>query len=381
MKYFRLVLAQLFAKKTRTILTLLSLTMAFLLFGLLQAVNVAFNSAGTSTGAQRLITQARVSFTQALPIRLLPQIEAVPGIAAVMYQAWFGAYFKDPRIPVPAFAVDPARLRAVDDRWTLADAHWRDFENTRTGMIAGRKLAEKEGWSVGQKIPVNSNLWPQKDGGKVWAFDLVGVFDGKDEDTQRQTQHIYVNFSYFDEARQYGTGLAGMYISRLVNADDASKVSSVIDKMFENSADETKTMTDKEFILNFLKQLGDIGLIVNSILAAVFFTILLLTGNTMAQSVRERIPQFAVLKTLGFTDGRIAWMVLLETALLIAFGAAMGLGLANLISALVSADAPPVNLTVWAYAGIAVLSLALLVGLPPAIRAARLKIVDALAGR
>jgi len=383
MKYFRLVLSQLFARKTRTILTLLSLLMAFLLFGLLQAVNVAFSGATSIDGASRIVTQSRVSFTSALPLRLLPQIEAVDGVEAVMYQQWFGSYFQEPRQQVFGFAVDPRRLRQVRTEWQLPSDQWDAFANTRASMIAGTELAEIYGWKVGDKIPLSSNIWPQADGNMSWELDLVGIYDSSDPATAPQA--AYINFDYFDEERQFGKGGAGIYVSKLGDPKYAERVSAEIDKMFENSADETKSQSEQEFNLNFVRQFGDINLIVNAILGAVFFTILLLTGNTMAQSVRERIPQLAVLKTLGFTDGTVQMLVLAEAFLLIAIGALLGMITATILGASflgnLGGSGNAINGQVWLYAMLSVIGLALLVGLPPAWRARRLKIVDALAGR
>ncbi len=383
MKYFRLVLAQLFARKTRTILTLLSLLMAFLLFGLLQAVNVAFSRGASVEGASRVVTQARVSFTTPVPLRHVAQVEAVPGVSAVMYQQWFGAYYQQPRQQVVTFAVDPLRLRAVIGEWEMPDDQWQAFANTRTGIIVGKNLAERFGWKVGEKLPLNSNIWPQQDGNMAWIFDIVGIFDSSDPASQPGL--AYIHFDYFDEARQFGKGGAGILVSRLENPKDAETVSQAIDALFLNSSDETKSQSEQEFNLNFVRQLGDIGLIVNAILGAVFFTILLLTGNTMAQAVRERIPQLAVLKTLGFSDSLVQWLVLAEAFMLIGLGALLGMGVATVIgiqfTGFLGGGGSVVDLTVWAYALAAVIVLALVVGLPPALRARRLNIVDALGGR
>lgn len=383
MKYFRLVLAQLFARKTRTILTLLSLLMAFLLFGLLQAVNVAFSQSASIEGASRVVTQARVSFTQALPMRHVAQVEAVPGVEAVMYQQWFGAYYQEPRQQLVTFAVDPLRLREVIGEWEMPDEQWQAFANTRTGIILGKNLADRFGWKVGDKLPLNSNIWPQQDGSMAWIFDIVGIFDSSDPASPPGVG--YINFDYFDEARQFGKGGAGILVSRLENPKDAETVSQAIDALFMNSSDETKSQSEQEFNLNFVRQLGDINLIVNAILGAVFFTILLLTGNTMAQAVRERIPQLAVLKTLGFSDSLVQWLVLAEAFVLIGLGALLGMGVATVIgmafTGFLGGSGSVVDVTVWAYAIVAVIALALAVGLPPALRARRLNIVDALAGR
>jgi putative ABC transport system permease protein len=380
------VLANLFHKKTRTWLTLLSVVMAFVLFGLLQSLNLVFSASPDFIGATRLVTQSRVSFTQSLPMRMVPEMDAIPGVQRVMYQQWFGAVFRE-NPQIFAFAVDPVRLHEVYPEWVMPEEHWNAFRDTRTGMIAGRKLAEQYGWKVGDKIPLQSNIFPQKNGSKDWTFDLVGIYDGKDDQWQQQTAGgMYINHAYFAEATQFGGGNAGIFVLRLEDPDMAESVAMTVDKRYENSADETKTQTEKDFQVGFLKQLGDIGLIVRWILFAVFFTLLLVVGNTMAQSVRERVPQFAVLKTLGFSDNSVLGFVLAETVALCAIGGLVGLSLATLLGAAVSKVAGPmlpmaVDGRVWLTGLVAIVVLSLVVGLLPALRARRLKIVDALAGR
>ena len=343
------IVANLFRRKLRTTLTLLSVICAFLLFGLLQAVNVLLKADVSFVGATRLITQAKVSFTQPLPIRLLPQIEAVPGVQAVANSLWFGGVVGD-NSPIAAFAVDPRRLRSVSPQWVLPEEQWRAFDATRTGMIAGRLLAQQYGWKIGSKVPIRSNIFPQHNGSKDWIFDLVGIFDGRDAAAQNQTARVYLNYAFVDEANQFGRGMAGFYILRLANADQAQSIAQAVDQMFENSPDETRTQTEQDFIVNFVKQIGDIGLIVRWILFAVFFTLLLVVGNTMAQAVRERIPELAILKTLGFSNGSVLGFVFAEAMVLCAAGGIIGLGLATLASFAVASatNVPlPVDYRVW----------------------------------
>ncbi len=377
------VFANLFRKKTRTTLTLLSVMTAFLLFGLLQAVNVLFSAGADFVGATRLVTQARVSFTTPLPLRLLPQIEAVPGVDEVMWQQWFGGVWQE-NTPLIFFAADPQRMRAVYPEYVMSDDQWKAFETTRTSMIVGRQLADKYGWKIGDKVPIASNIFPQKDGSKAWTFDLVGIYDGKDEQWQRQTNVGWINFAYFDEANQFGSGRAGTYTLKLADPDQAEQVAQAIDKMFENSPDETKTQTERDFNIGFFKQIGDIGLIVRWILFAVFFTLLLVVGNTMAQSVRERVPELAILKTLGFSDASVLGFVLAEALLICIIGGLVGMGIATLLGNMVSSSGNfplAVDGRVWITGLAAMLLMSIAVGLLPALRAQRLKIVDALAGR
>ncbi len=379
------VIANLFRKKTRTILTILSVIMAFLLFGLLQSLNSIFNSGGDFVGATRLMTQARVSFTQALPLSMVPKLESVPGVARVAYSQWFGGVWQE-NTQVFTFAVDPVRYHDVYPEWVMPEEQWKAFEQTRTSMVAGKMLADKYGWKVGQKIPLSSNIYPQKGGSKSWVFDLVGIYDGKDDAWKKRTNQIFINHDYFDEANMFGKGRTNFYILELTPGTDAATVSKTVDAMFENSPDETKTQTEKEFQLSFVKQIGDIGLIVRWILFAVFFTLLLVVGNTMAQSVRERIPELAVLKTLGFSDGSVLGFVLAEAVALCLVGGLIGLTLATLLGAMVEQGTGGqfqlnVNGVIWAIGIGTILVMSLVVGLLPALRARSLKIVDALAGR
>jgi putative ABC transport system permease protein len=379
------VIANLFRKKTRTILTILSVIMAFLLFGLLQSLNSIFNAGGDFVGATRLMTQARVSFTQALPLSMVPKLESVPGVARVAYSQWFGGVWQE-NTQVFTFAVDPLRYHDVYSEWVMPEEQWKAFEQTRTSMVAGKMLADKYGWKVGQKIPLSSNIYPRKGGSKSWAFDLVGIYDGKDDAWKKQTNQVLINHDYFDEANMFGKGRTNFYILRLTPGTDAAAVGKTVDAMFENSPDETKTQTEKDFNLSFVKQIGDIGLIVRWILFAVFFTLLLVVGNTMAQSVRERIPELAVLKTLGFTDGSVLGFVLAEAVALCLVGGLIGLTLATLLGAMVEQGTGGqfqlnVNGAIWAIGIGTILVMSLVVGLLPALRARSLKIVDALAGR
>jgi len=380
------VIANLFRKRTRTILTLLSVIMAFVLFGLLQSVNSLFNAGSNFVGATRLMTQARVSFTQPLPISMVPKLEAVPGVARVAYSMWFGGIWQE-NTPLFVFAIDPLRYHDVYPEYVMPQSQWQDFAHTRTGIIVGKLLADKYGWRIGQKIPISSNIYPQKDGSKAWAFDVVGIFDGKDDAWRKQTNVAFINADYFDEANQFGLkGRTNFFIIRLSGDKPAETVSKTIDAMFENSPDETKTQTEKDFNLGFVKQIGDIGLIVHWILFAVFFTLLLVVGNTMAQSVRERIPELAVLKTLGFSDGAVLSFVLAEAFVLCLVGGLVGLVIASALGALVAkgtGGAFQVELDggVWTIGVLAIVAMSLAVGLLPALRARRLRIVDALAGR
>lgn len=376
------VVANLFRRKGRTALTLLSITTAFLLFGLLQAVNVLFDRPADFIGITRLITQARVSVIQPLPIRLLPQIQSVPGVQHVAWVLWLGGKIKD--TPIFALAADPVGIRQVSPQWVMSDPEWQAFAHTRTSMIAGRLLAQQHGWKIGDRIPIQSTFVPQRNGSRDWAFDLVGIFDGKDKTAQKATQRLYVNYGYVDEGNANGRGDVSFFVMSLTDPALAGAAASTIDAKFENSPDETKTQTEQDFTVAFVRQIADIGLIVRWIMFAVFFTLLLVVGNTMAQAIRERVPELAVLKTLGFSDGAVLGMVFAEAVALCTIGGVVGLTLATLAGFAVAelANFPlAVNYRVWGAGFVAIALLSVATGLLPALRARRLSIVDALAGR
>ena len=386
MRYLPLLWAGLFRKKIRTILTLLSVFVAFLLFGLLQAVTMAFESGADSADAKRLLTTARYSIIELLPLSYLRRIEQVPGVVGVACAEWFGAKYQNESNAFPVFAVDPQRYLDMYSEFTLAHDQRQAFIKTRTGAVAGKRLVERFGWQLGQKLPISSEIYPKADSSMNWEFDLVGILDADDPAVRGNTDLVLINGAYFDEARQSNKGRTGWYIERIADPAQARAISAAIDTLFMNSPDETKTQPEKEFAIGFAKQIGDIGVLVRRILAAVFFTILLLTGNTMAQSIRERIPEFAILKTLGFSDGKVTALVLAEAVVMFLLGSGLGmLAATSLLPALNGATGgrfPPlfVNGSTWLITlGLAV-GLALAVGLPPALRTRRLKIVEALAG-
>jgi putative ABC transport system permease protein len=385
-RYLPLLWAGLFRKKTRTILTLLSIVVAFALFGLLQAVQAAFESGADAADAKRLLATARYSIIEPLPMAYQRRIEQVPGVVGVAYADWFGAKYQNESNAFPVFAVDPARYLDMYPEFTIAREQREAFVKTRTGAVAGKRLADRFGWRVGQKLPISSEIHPKTDGSMNWEFDLVGIIDADDPAVRGNTDMVLINVAYFDEARQVGKGKTGWYIVRIADSTQARGISASIDTLFMNSPDETKTQPEKEFAIGFAKQIGDIGALVTRILVAVFFTILILTGNTMAQSIRERIPELAILKTLGFSDGKVTALVLAEAVLLLILGGAIGMGAAVAAMPALNGSTggrfPPlfVGPETWLLAAAVAAVVALVIGLPPALRANRLKIVDALSG-
>ena len=385
MKYFSLVWAQLFRSRTRTLLTLLSVVAAFLLFGMLDSVRVAFTAGGNVEGANRLITASRLSITQSLPIRLDAQIRQVAGVRDVTYGMWFGGIYRDPKDFFPNFSVAPNYFDIYRELEVAPDQLKR-WQDTRTGAIVGESLAKKFGWKVGDTIPLQATIFP-RGGSNDWPLELVGTFRSKDRTVAgNEEQQLVMNWKYFDESNDYIKSQVSWYTITLDNPDHASRVAQAIDAISANSDHETKTQTESAFQQAFVKQFADIGMIVTSIMGAVFFTLLLLTGNTMAQAVRERIPELATLKTLGFQDRTVLALVMVEAILLVGLGGAIGMGLAALILPVLAPQTrgllpPHVPTATWLVGIALIIVIGIVVGLLPALRAKRLKIVDALAGR
>lgn len=387
MKYLPLLFAAFLRKKTRTLLTLLSVAAAFTLFGMLDAVRVAFDSPQSVAGIDRLITSSRLSLIQPLPYADLNRIQSLPGVKAVTYASWFGGIYQDPKNFFPNFAVEPESYLDMYAELVLPPAQRHAFIKTRTGVVVGRALADRFGWKLGDRIPLRATIYPRRDGSEVWTFDLVGIFEASEPALRASEKQMLFHHAYFDEGRSVELqGTVGWYIERVTNSAQADRVAQAIDRQFANSAFETRTQSEREFQLSFAKQIGDIGLIVKAIMGAVFFTLVLLTGNTLAQSIRERIPELAVLKTIGFTNRAVLWLVLVESILLLMLGGLLGLILARLaLPAIREATGGQLDLTMqpatWIL-GLALMGLiGIAVGLPPALKAMRLSIVDALAGR
>ena len=381
MKYIPLIWAGLWRKRTRTILTLLSIAVAFLLFGVLQGVNSAFDRGVQGANINRLYVQNRVTFTEPLPYSYLAQIEAMPGVSGVAWASWFGTYYQDPKNFVFSFPVDAERYFDLYPEDHLPKDQLEALIHTRTGAVIGSELAKKYGWKIGDHIPLHSTIWTKPDGTSDWTFDIVGIYDDP-EDPARATQFLF-NHTYFDEGRSFSKGTVGWYIVRVADPTQAAAIIRTIDNRFANSSDETRTLTEKENAQSFLKQLGDINFMLTAIIGAVFFTLLFLTGNTMMQSIRDRIPELAVLKTIGFSDSGVLLLVLAEALMLCLVSAILGLAAATAIFPAMRSVAGVVSLpTVVIVLGLAAaVVLALVTGLPPAWRARSLNIVDALAGR
>jgi putative ABC transport system permease protein len=387
MKYFPLIWATLWRKKTRTVFTLLSVVVAFLLFGVLEMVDYAFaHPSGGATGADKLITTNKYSITLSLPFSDVQEIRAVPGVAEVTWISWFGAYYQESKNFVFALPVDTdTYFNLHKDEFIVSGEQLQTYRNTRTGALVNSALMKKFGWKVGDKVPLHSTIWTQrKDGSLDWTFDIVGIFDAKDPtQASQQASTLLFHYDLFDEGRSFGKGTVGWFEERVDDPSQSAAISNRIDALFANSPNETKTQPAKDFAMAFIKQLGDIGFVLRAILGAVFFTLLFLTGNTMMQSVRERIPELAVLKTIGFGDGMVLGLVIGESLLLCVIAAVIGLALSYAALPIIKLGLQGVEISPKAILpGIAAaVLLALIVGLPPALRAMRLSIVDALADK
>jgi putative ABC transport system permease protein len=377
-----LIWAGLWRKKTRTILTMLSIVVAFLLFGLLQGINQGIKAGSGDTGNKRLWTTPRMSAISSIPVALMDRILAVKGVQNVAHLSFFGGYFQDAKNALPAFTTNIDKLAVVYPELNITPAQIESMRTTRSGALIGRRLAEKYGWKIGDKIPVGTTIWTNNDGSNNWAFDVVGIFDPTPAfERSPLGSAFWINYDYWDEARKFDNHRIHQFIVKIDNPAQAAVISSQIDKLSENSPDETRTQTENAALQSQLKQLADINFIANSIVGAVMFTLLFLTANTMMQSVRERIPELAVLKTLGFSGATVSTLVLVESLMLCLFAAMVGLAVSEFAIKLIGIG--PSRLPgIVVIAGLLIaVALAVISGLPPAFRAQRLNIVDALAGR
>ena len=384
MKLFGLMWSNLFRKRTRTILTMLSVAIAFLLFMLLRTVAGAFETGGNLVGVDRLIASPKYSIVDSLPISQKQQILAIEGVAAVTQQQWFGGIYQDPKNFFPKYPVEPREFFAMYEELVIDPEQLDAFAAKRTAAVAEQQLADQYGWKIGDIIPIEADIWPKDDGTRTWEFELVGTYVS----TEGRNPVLLFQYQYFTEAvADYGKDQIGWWTVRLSDPERAGEIARTIDRQFENSLNPTRTATEDEFSRQFASQLGDIGFITTIIMAAVFFTIVLLTGNTMTQALRERIPELAVLKTLGFSDGSVSALVLGEAVLLCLVGALGGIALAYGVVAMAG---PALEGMLGSFAltidvvGLALL-LALIIGLVigglPALTARRLTIIDALRER
>ncbi|PMS15094.1 ABC transporter permease [Trinickia dabaoshanensis] len=379
MKFIPLIWAMLWRKKVRTSLTLLSIMIAFLLFGMLQGVNSAFKETIERSNVNRLVVTNRISITESLPYAYMQQIEALPGVERVSHESWFGPYYQDPKNFIAAFPVEPEREFPAHPEYLLPKDQLAALEHTRDGAVVGANLAKKYGWKIGDRIPLHSTIWVKAaDGNSDWDFTIVGIYQDPSDSSREDA--MFFNYKYFDEARSFAKGTVGWYIVVVKDPSQSAQVAKEIDDHFANSSDETKTQTEKEFQQSFMKQIGDINLIVTYILFAVFFALLFAVGSTVMQAVREQVPELAVLKTLGFSDTRMLVLVLVQSLTLCIAAALLGLGVADLLFPVLRNTLGVVKLPVTVIAEGVLMSalLAVATGIVPAWRAKRLVIVEAL---
>ena len=383
MKYLPLIWAGLWRKRARTVLTLLCVVVAFGLFGMLHGFTAAIDGIVDAMSDTRLRIMSRVSIMEALPLAHRQRIETVPGVEGVSYYNFFAGYYQERTNGVQVGAIDVATLDAIYPEIELDPAYVEAMKRTRNGGLVGEDLAAERGWKIGDRIPLGSAVWRRKDGAESWEFEIVGSY--RSPSGKVPTNELWVNYDYFDEARAAGNGTVTLYFVKINESKGAAEVAERIDALFANSMFETQTQSEKDWLRGQIGQIGDIAFFVNAIIGAVMFALLFVTGNTMMQSVRERIPELAVLKTYGFSNTAVVSLVLAESLVLCSVAAAIGIGIAAAISPAIYRELgagglnlplPVVSMGLALAAVFAVVSAAL-----PALRAQRLSIVDALAGR
>jgi putative ABC transport system permease protein len=377
MKYARLLLANLFRKKIRTTLTIGSFAIALLLFGILAAVRLAFNEGVDVAGVDRLVVRNKTSIIQPLPLAYRDRLLRIAGVKEVTFLNWFGGIYQDERNFFPQMAIDVPTYRKVVTDIGLTDAEWNAFAADRQGAIVGESIAQRFHWKVGDHIPIKGVIFQG-----AWDFNLYGIAKG--EQAAGSVLPFFFHEDYLEERRTFGKGTVGWYVVRIENPDNAALISKEIDREFSNSPFETKSDSEKEFAASWAKQLGNIKLIIMSIGAVVFVTLLLVTGNTMATAIRERVRELAVLKAIGYSDRFVLWLVLAEGLAIAMFGGVLGLiaaaGIMPGLSRALAGMLPPLvllkrDITIGlSFAlGAGVLSTIL-----PATSAMRLRVVDAL---
>jgi len=381
MKYLYLIFSSLKRKKLRTSLTILSIMVAFILFGYLTAIRQAFDAGVEVAGVDRLVVRHKVSLIQLLPQSYESRMENIEGVDNAVHATWFGGIYQEPKNFFSQMPMVPEELFDMYPEYIISAEHKKAWLATRSGAIAGRGLMDRFGWKVGDRIPINATIWTQKDGSRTWEFDLVGVYDGAEKGTD--TSQFFFRYDFFDESRAGGTGQVGWYTVRVTDPDRAAEVAAAIDAEFANSAQETKAEPEGAFIQGFANQIGNIGFIIMSIMSAVFFTILLVAGNTMAYTVRERTNELAVLKAIGFTDRGVLGLVLGESLAITLMGGTLGLLVAWMLVSMgdpTNGSFPVFYLpTRDLFIGLLlIVVMAFIAGLIPALQAQKLQIADAL---
>jgi putative ABC transport system permease protein len=379
MKYSRLILANLFRKKIRLALTLGSFAVALFLFAFLGVVKDSFQRGADVAGADRLVVINRTSIINTIPLSYRDKILRIPGVTYVTHNNWFGGVYQEEKNFFPQFVIDPQYQRQVVPELIVPDDQWNAFLKDRQGAIAGAATVAKYHWKIGDRIPIKTTLY----GGGSWEFNLVGIYHGKrpqDDETQ-----FWFQWDYFEEKLPDRLkGQVGWYVLRVASVDDAVRVAKSIDDQFANSPNETKTQTESAFAANWVKQFGNISFLILAIGTVVFFTLLLVTGNTMAIAVRERTGELAVLKAIGFSDRAVLLFVLGESLVIALVGGLIGLGLALVMIPILGRALNGLLPALFLAPSILMLGMAtallvgLLSGLLPGIGAMRMRVVSAL---
>jgi putative ABC transport system permease protein len=384
-KYLPLLWAGLWRKPIRTVLTLLSIAVAFLLFGVLNGVIAAFDYATSQMSEMRLRVTNRANILESMPISYEARIARVPGVRNVSHLSILIGYYQEPINNVSAVGLTLEPFAKMFSEMKVPADQVEAMRTTRDGAVAGIELAKRNNWHIGDRVTLHSLNWIKQDGSPEWTFQIVGFVNAGEHDEKVFANELYFNYEYLDEARATGKGTVHQYVVAIDDASHASEISQAIDRDFANSSAETSTMNEREYLVSQLRQIGNVQAFVYWIIGAVLFTLLFLAGNTMAQSVRDRVPEFGVLKTLGFTDTAVSILVVIEASVLSLIAAALGLALAaalfpQIFGALRFTGPIPMPHIVWALGFAIALGLAALSALFPALRARRLTIVEALAG-
>lgn len=384
MNELTLVRKNLFRKPVRTTLLLVSIFIAFLMFGVL----VSFNRAITtiSTLPTRMVTMSKINFTESLPISYYDTVARTDGVLVATHTNWFGGYYRDPTKGfLPVFAVDPQTyLKVYEDDLKISAAARKAFMKDRTAMLVPEATAKSHDWHVGQRVPINSNIYSQSDGSHTWQFTVAGIIPAGP--TGSRASNVIIRYDYFNETITFGRDRIGWVAFLTASARLNDKIAHAIDARFANSSDETSTQDEATFSKSFADQLGNIALVVSLVVGAAFAAILLIVGTTMALTVRERTSEVGVMKTLGFSSGRVLRMVLAESLLLALLGAGLGmLGAEGLLYLLAHAPgsrgAIPFAPQVVGWAALIALALGLITGFAPAMGAYRMRITDAFGRR
>jgi putative ABC transport system permease protein len=383
MSWLSFVWANLTRRKLRLVFTLLSIILAFLMFGMLDALRTSLTKAVNLTGADRLIAISKVSIIDSFPVSHYAKVQAVQGVSSVVHLNWFGGVYKDGKAQIPVFPINVEEFFKVYPEVKITPEEFAAWQGDRQGMVIGQVLADTYGWKKGDRVPIKSSIFRKANGGDTWEFNIVAIYKVENS-AGWDNQSAMFHYDYYNESLQFGQDQIGWMTVKVSNPDQSEVVAKRIDALFANSSDETKTATEKAFTKQFMEQIGNIGKILISVVFAVFFTMLLVTANTMAQSVRERTNEIGVLKTLGFSAGSVLRLIIGEALFLTVLGGLIGFGLAYLA---VSGMQPMMKKYFPVFeigdstiitSLVLMVSLGVITGLWPAVSAMRLKITDAL---